>query len=132
MDIAEREHKLWKANEQYLHGEITSEHLEEIERSNTSSHEDATIAVALWHKRWLFFWLGTTFSILWMISIVGLSAYVFIKTGSFYSFFISAASAPAIELIRRFANYLLPMDEKRITLAMRKMEMKIQKSSKQR
>src|SRR5437879_5533900 len=79
--------------------------------------------------RWWLFWVGIIFSFLWMILILGLSAYVFIKTGSFFSFLISAACAPAIELIRRFANYLLPMDEKNYQLAAKKIEAKALKYS---
>ncbi len=82
-----------------------------------------------WQMRWWLFRAGISFSFVWMILMIGLSVYVFSKTGSFYSFFISAANAPAIELIRRFANYLLPMDEKRYVLAIKKIEAKSLKDS---
>ena len=82
-----------------------------------------------WQMRWWLFRAGISFSFVWMILMAGLSAYVFSKTGSFYSFFISAANAPAIEFIRRFANYLLPMDEKRFLLAIKKIEAKALKYS---
>ena len=79
--------------------------------------------------RWGLFRIGIVFSFVWMILMVGLSAYVFTRTGSFFSFIISAASAPAIEFIRRFANYLLPMDEKKYLLAVKKIEAKALKYS---
>lgn len=79
-------------------------------------------------RKWLF-WVGIIFGFVWMILILGLSAYVFIITKSFFSLFVSAASAPAVELIRRFANYLLPMDEKRYLLAVKKIETRALKYS---
>jgi hypothetical protein len=75
--------------------------------------------------RWWLFRVGIIFSFVWMILMVGLSVYVFVITKSFYSFFISAASVPAIEFIRRFANYLLPMDDKRYKLAVIREEGKV-------
>lgn len=77
-----------------------------------------------WQMRWWLFRIGIIFSFVWMILMIGLSIYVFSKAGSIYSLFISAASAPAIEFIRRFTNYLLPMDEKQYFLAIKEIEVK--------
>ena len=49
---------------------------------------------------------------------------------NFLSLLISTASAVAVEFMRRFANYLLPMDKKRYKLEKKKLELKEHKSSK--
>ena len=79
--------------------------------------------------RWIFFWVCIAFCTLWMIATITASIIVFCITRNFLSFFISAGIALPVEFMRRFANYLLPMDEKRFLLAKIKMDMKVQNSS---
>lgn len=91
---------------------------------------DSEEAQRLWQMRWWFFWVGIIFCILWMIAMVGVSLLVFYITRNFFSLLISAASTPAVEFMRRFSNYLLPMNEKSFLLAKKRIEMKAKKSTK--
>ncbi len=91
---------------------------------------DRKEAQQLLQMRWWFFFMCFVFCILWMIAMVGVSIFVFYLSRNFFSLLISAASAPALEFMRRFSNYLLPMDDKRFFLAQKKIEMKAKKAAK--
>lgn len=95
-----------------------------IVSQDSMNQQQYTEEERVWQMRWWLFRMGIIFSFVWMILMVGISMYVFVITKSFCSFLISAASAPAIEFIRRFANYLLPMDDKRFKLAVIREELK--------
>jgi hypothetical protein len=81
--------------------------------------------------RWWFFGVGILLSILWMAAMIALTWHVFDTTKSLLSLLISAANAPAIEFMRRFANYLLvlPMEDKEFELAKARIEAGLSKPS---
>jgi len=74
--------------------------------------------------RWWFFGVGVFLSVLWMIAVIALCWHVFDVTRNLLSLLISVANAPAIEFMRRFANYLLvlPMDDKKFRLEKARIE----------
>lgn len=84
----------------------------------------------LWKMRWCYFWVGIVLSLIWMLTMTASSLYIFYLSRNFLSLLISIASAIAIEFMRRFANYLLPMDKKRYKLEKKKLEQKEHKFSK--
>jgi hypothetical protein len=98
-------------------------------RNHSSISANIEETQRLWQMRWCYFWVGIIFCILWMVAMIGMSLFVFYITRNFLSLLISVASTPAIEFMRRFANYLLPMDEKRFLLAQKNIEMKAKKST---
>ena len=81
--------------------------------------------------RWWFFGVGALLSILWMAAVIALTWHVFDVTRNLLSLLISAASAPALEFMRRFANYLLvlPMEEKEFELEKARIEAGVSKPS---
>jgi beta-lactamase regulating signal transducer with metallopeptidase domain len=97
---------------------------------NSSTQIDTVEIQRLWRMRWCYFWVGLILSLIWMLTMIAVSLYIFYLTRNFLSLLISTASAIAIEFMRRFANYLLPMDKKRYKLEKKKLELKKHKSSK--
>lgn len=96
-------------------------------KSDEDSPYDKNEISRLWQMRWCFFWVSIILSIFWMLAMLGLSVYIFSLTKSFFCLFISAASTLGVEMIRRFASYLLPMDDKTFELKKIKMQMKLRK-----
>ena len=72
--------------------------------------------------RWWFFGVSILLSIIWMVGMIILSMHVFDVSRNPLSLSISAVGLLPLEVIRRFADYLLPMDDKRFELE----KMKIQ------
>lgn len=92
---------------------------------NPEASEDLTDhQLKLWRMRWCFFWAGIIFCSLWMIACIVTSVVIFCVTKSFFSFLISSGTAVSIEFMRRFANYLLPLDEKNFQLKKLKIQMR--------
>ena len=91
---------------------------EAIAHQQTSTEE----MQRLWQMRWCFFWACIALCAIWMIATIATSIVVFCITKNFSSFFISAGITLPTEIMRRFANYLLPMEEKRFLLAKKKIE----------
>jgi hypothetical protein len=81
--------------------------------------------------RWWFFGIGALLSVLWMIAVILLCWHVFDVTKNLFSLLISAANAPALEFMRRVANYLLvlPMDDKEFELEKARIEAGVSKPS---
>lgn len=77
----------------------------------------------LWRMRWWFFALSILLSIIWMVGMIMLSIHVFDVSRYPPSLLISAIGLLPFVVIRRFADFLLPMDDKRFELE----KMKIQK-----
>lgn len=91
------------------------------QRKDTQNSTNLDETHMLWKMRWCFFWIGGVFCIFWIAGILVVSIIILCITKSFLSLFLSAGSALPLEFFRRFANFLLPMNEKSFELSMQKL-----------
>jgi len=94
-------------------------------RSENDQESNSTDENQIWRMRWYFFWIGISLCVLWMIVAIVISFTIFSMTRNYFSFIFSGSVGLSIEFMRRFAEYLLPMDEKRFQLKKMRIEMKM-------
>jgi len=123
-EVAEQQRKLWVTSEQYIHGEISSEKLDQVEDTLTQARQKATIGLAEYRMRWFLLYSVS----IWIFASLVVTLIVFLFTKNYLSLvFILPTTILAVSNLRQIIKYLFPIDERRYLLEKMKIQRELEK-----
>ncbi len=125
MSTADHERQLWEASEQFVRGEMGTEHLDQIELSDKLSRDDATSAVVFQHMRWTILIFIVLISI---VIVVATLVLILLRNVSLLA--LIPLYSPLVYIYRIVVRYYFPKDEHAYQLQARKLKKKKRKKKK--